>query len=139
MSSSRDPLRLVHLAEEHGVGWMFARALQKEIFAGNGDAFGHDAPSRLGAELGVPVAEIDTTLAGDGYTENLRIDREEARMLGARGIPFTVFGGAVVLQGGAAVPDYLEAIERAVQVIDGERGPGADGPAVVDGIQCAAR
>jgi predicted DsbA family dithiol-disulfide isomerase len=138
MSSSRDPLRLVHLAKEHGVGWQFVRALQAEIFAGNLDAFGHEALSRLGVDLGVPAEAISRTLAGDGYADRLQVDRDAARRLGARGVPFTVFGGEVVVQGGAGVREYREAIERAVDALDGG-GSSASGPAVVDGVQCAVR
>ncbi|MCT2582925.1 DsbA family oxidoreductase [Actinophytocola gossypii] len=130
MSSSRDPLRLVHLAKEHCVGWRFARAVQREIFSGNAEAFGHETLTRLGVDLGIPAAAISGTLAGDGYADQLKVDREEARRLGARGVPFTVFGDQVVVQGGSTVPDYIAAIERSSH---------AARPAVVDGIQCAVR
>jgi predicted DsbA family dithiol-disulfide isomerase len=141
MSSSRDPLRLVHLAKEHGVGWRFARAVQAEIFAGNADAFDHRTLSRLGVGLGIPAEAISGTLAGDGYADRLQVDREAARRMGARGVPFTVFGGEVVVQGGSAVRDYLAAIERAVHALDGVAvgRSSADGPEMVDGVQCAAR
>ncbi len=138
MSSSRDPLRLVHLAKEHGVGWQFARAVQAQIFAGNADAFDHRTLSRLGVDLGVPAEAISDTLAGDGYADRLQVDREAARRLGARGVPFTVFGDEVVVQGGSPVRDYLGAIERAVHALDGGRSA-AGGPEMVDGVQCAVR
>jgi len=141
MSSSRDPLRLVHLAKDHGVGWQFARAVQAEIFAGNADAFDHATLSRLGVDLGIPAEAISGTLAGDGYADRLQVDREAARRLGARGVPFTVFGGEVVVQGGSSVRDYAGAIERAVHALDGVVGgrSSTGGPEVVDGIQCAVR
>jgi predicted DsbA family dithiol-disulfide isomerase len=138
MSSSRTPLRLVHLANEHGVGWRFVRAVQAEIFAGNADAFDHKTLSRLGVGLGIPAEAIGATLAGDGYADRLQADREEARRLGARGVPFTVFGGEVVVQGGSSTLDYLGAIERAVHALDAGRSS-TDGPETVDGIQCAVR
>jgi predicted DsbA family dithiol-disulfide isomerase len=138
MSSSRDPLRLVHLAKEHGVGWRFARAVQTEIFAGNAGAFDHETLSRLGVDLGISAEAISSTLAGDGYADQLRVDREAAQRLGARGVPFTVFGDEVVVQGGSAVRDYVGAIERAVHALDGGRSS-TTGPETVDGIQCAVR
>jgi predicted DsbA family dithiol-disulfide isomerase len=138
MSASRNPLRLVHLANEHGVGWRFVRAVQAEIFAGNADAFDHKTLSRLGVGLGIPAEAIGATLAGDGYADRLQADREEARRLGARGVPFTVFGGEVVVQGGSSTLDYLGAIERAVHALDAGRSS-TDGPETVDGIQCAVR
>jgi predicted DsbA family dithiol-disulfide isomerase len=141
MSSSRDPLRLVHLAKEHGVGWQFARAVQAQIFAGNADVFDHGTLARLGVDLGVPAEAISDTLAGDGYADRLQVDREAAQRLGARGVPFTVFGDEVVVQGGSPVRDYLGAIERAVQALDGVGGgrSAADGPEMMDGVQCAVR
>jgi predicted DsbA family dithiol-disulfide isomerase len=138
MSSSCDPLRLVHLANEHGVGWQFARAVQTEIFAGNADAFDHETLSRLGVDLGISAEAISSTLAGDGYADQLEVDRESARRLGARGVPFTVFGDEVVVQGGSDVRDYIGAIERAAHALDGGRST-TDGPEMVDGIQCAVR
>ncbi|SCF00256.1 Predicted dithiol-disulfide isomerase, DsbA family [Micromonospora carbonacea] len=138
MSSSRDPLRLVHLANEYGVGWRFVRAVQDEIFTGNTDAFDHATLSRLGTGFGIPADLISSTLAGDGYADRLLADREQARRLGARGVPFVVFGGEVVMQGGSTTSDYLGAIERAMRVL-GAEGSSAHGPTIVDGVQCLAR
>jgi predicted DsbA family dithiol-disulfide isomerase len=137
MSSSRAPLRLVHLAEERGVGWAFARAVQAEIFTGNAHAFDHDTLVRLGGELGIPGDLVRGTLAGEAFADRLATDRDDALRLGVRGVPFIRFGDATAVAGGASTADYLAAIERAMLTVDG--GAPASTPDVVAGIQCAVR
>ena len=76
MSNTFDMLRLVHLGNEHGVGWRYMRAMQNELFGGNPDAFEPGTLIRLGEALGIPADEIRDVLATDRFADAVR---EESR------------------------------------------------------------
>jgi predicted DsbA family dithiol-disulfide isomerase len=108
-----DMLRLIQLANEHGVGWDYLRAMQTEVFSGYDDAFEHDTLVRLGEKLGIPVAEIRDVLATDRYAEAVRADHDQAVSLGANGVPFTVLGKRLGIPGAFSVEQYGAAIRQA--------------------------
>ena len=87
MRSTFDMLRLVHLGNEHGVGWQYMRAMQDELFSGNAAVFEHDTLVRLGKELGIPEDEIRDVSATDRFADAVRADHDAAINLGARGVP----------------------------------------------------
>ncbi|WP_335988340.1 DsbA family oxidoreductase [Glycomyces sp. MUSA5-2] len=117
--STFDMLRLVQLGTEHGVGWEYMRAMQTELYGGNPDAFGNDTLTRLGRELGIPVAEIRSVLATDRYSEAVRSDHTAATALGATGVPFTVLGQRLAIPGAVSAHQYTTAIDQAWNLING--------------------
>jgi predicted DsbA family dithiol-disulfide isomerase len=118
-SNTFDMLRLIHLANEYGVGWDFLRAMQTEVFSGNDDAFEHDTLRRLGENLGIPAAEIGDVLATDRYADAVRADRDQAVRMGATGVPFTVLGERLGIPGATSVEQYGVAIEQAWEQVNG--------------------
>lgn len=118
-SSTLDMLRLVHLGNEHGVGWQYMWAMQKELFGGNPDAFEHSTLIRLGEELGIPTEEIREVLTTDRFADDVRNDHNTAINLGARGVPFTVLGNRFGIPGATTTEQYAQAIAQAWEQVNG--------------------
>lgn len=118
-SSTLDMLRLVHLGNEHGVGWDYMAAMQAELFGGNPDAFAHSTLTRLGEELGIPSDEIHDVLATDRFADDVRHDHNTAIQLGARGVPFTVLGNRVAIPGATTTEQYARVIAQAWEDLHG--------------------
>ena len=114
-----DLLRLVHLGNDHGVGWDYLRAMQVEVFSGNPDAYEPHTLIRLGESLGVPAAEIRDVLATDRYGAAVRADQDAAVAMGARGVPFTVLGERLGIPGAVSVRQYAAAIKQAWAQVNG--------------------
>ena len=121
VGNTLDALRLVHLAEEYGVGWELLRAIQLESFSNEPAAYEHDGLTQLAVGVGVPEAEAREVLASDRYAEAVRTDHERALDLGATGVPFVVLGGAGAgIPGAVTTEQYGRAIDRAWERLHGE-------------------
>lgn len=119
MRSTFDMLRLVHLGNEHGVGWQYMRAMQDELFSGNAAVFEHDTLVRLGKELGIPEDEIRDVLATDRFADAVRADHDAAINLGARGVPFTVLANRVGIPGATSTEQYAQVIAQVWEQVNG--------------------
>lgn len=108
-----DHLRVVKLAESHGAGWRVMKAMQRELFGGNPDAFSHETAVRIATEAGVPEDEVRDVLASDRYADEVRSDQAEAQALGARGVPFTVLDRRLGIPGAVPTETYGQAISQA--------------------------
>ncbi|WP_416981481.1 DsbA family oxidoreductase [Streptomyces sp. T028] len=114
-----DMLRLVHLGNEHGVGWQYMAAMHAELFgSGNADTFEHETLIRLGEGLGIPGDEIRDVLATHRYAAAVRADHAAAVALGARGVPFTVLGNRLGIPGTAGIRQYTDAIDQAWELVN---------------------
>ncbi|MEN5072493.1 DsbA family oxidoreductase [Isoptericola cucumis] len=107
-----DLLRLIHLGNEHGVGFEYLRAMQARVFTGEADAFEVATLVRLGADLGIPEDEIVDVLASDRYAEEVQADHRVAEELGARGLPFTVVGNRVGIPGTISTEQFRTIIDE---------------------------
>ena len=120
VSNTFDMLRLVHLGNEHGVGWRYMRAMQNELFGGNPDAFEPGTLIRLGEALGIPADEIRDVLATDRFADAVREDHDTAIALGARGVPFTVLAGRFGIPGATTTEQFAQVIWHVWEQIDAE-------------------
>ena len=118
VQNTLDLLRLVHLGNEHGVGWQYMTAMQAALFGGEDGAFAHDTLVRLGTGIGIPESEIRDVLATDRYADAVRAEHEEAIALGARGVPFTVLGRRIGIPGAVPTEAYGQAIVHAWEQVD---------------------
>jgi predicted DsbA family dithiol-disulfide isomerase len=111
--STFDAHRLVHLGEAHGRQDAMKERLLRAHFA-EGELVSDPAVlSRLGAEVGLPVDEIDALLAGDRYAAEVRDDERTAAALGIHAVPFFVADRAFGASG-AQPPEVLgEFLRRA--------------------------
>lgn len=108
-----DVHRVLHLANDQGVGTAFFTDLQTEYFAGRADPF--DAAQLVGAAArhGIPEADTRRVLATQAYTEAVHADQAQARSLGVSGVPFAVFGGRLAVAGAQSVDGYADVLARA--------------------------
>lgn len=118
VQNTLDLLRLVHLGNEHGVGWQYMTAMQAALFGGADGAFDPEALVRLGTGLGIPEDEIRDVLATDRYADAVRAEHEEAIALGARGVPFTVLARRIGIPGAVPTEAYGQAIAQAWEHVD---------------------
>jgi len=112
-------LRLVQLGNAHGVGWEVMRDLQAEVFSANPAAYAPATLTRVAEKLGIPAEEIREVLDSDKYADVVRADHEQAVRLGARGVPFTVLGERLGIPGAVETRQFLAAIDRAWEQING--------------------
>lgn len=67
---------------------------------------------RLATEAGVPEDEAIRVLAGAEFTTEVRADEEEARSIGARGVPFFVFDRRFGVSGAQPLEVFQDALRR---------------------------
>lgn len=119
ISSTFDMLRLVHLGNEHGLGWQYMWAMQAELFGGNPDAFEQSTLILLGENLGIPTDEIRDVLTTDRFSDDVQNDHNAAINLGARGVPFTVLANRVGIPGATTTEQYGQAIAQVWEQLNG--------------------
>jgi predicted DsbA family dithiol-disulfide isomerase len=114
-----DAHRLLHLAGAGGFGVQGAQgALKERLLRGyftEGRAIGEaDALVALAVDAGLDEAEARGTLAEpSAYADDVREDEAAASALGARGVPFFVFGRRYAVSGAQATDLFAEVLERA--------------------------
>jgi predicted DsbA family dithiol-disulfide isomerase len=98
-----DVHRLLHFAEEEGMGFEFFSLVQDRFFAGALNPF--DAGELTAAAVSVGMAEerVREILASEEYADAVRADREEGLALGVQGVPFTVFDRRLATAGAQSV------------------------------------
>jgi predicted DsbA family dithiol-disulfide isomerase len=82
-----DGHRLVHLANEHGLGDQMKERLLRAYFSEGELISDHDSLLALGLEVGLPEDELRDLLAGDRFTEEVRADERTALELGITAVP----------------------------------------------------
>ncbi len=108
-----DAHRLLHLAAAHGRADELKERLMRAHFT-DGDPVGDAAVlTRLATDAGLPAAEVDEVLAGDGYADAVRADERQARALGATAVPFYVIDETYGVAGAQPPEVFLNVLERA--------------------------
>ncbi len=101
-----DGHRLVHLANEHGLGDQMKERLLHAYFSEGELISDHDSLLSLGVEVGLPEAEVRELLAGDRFAEEVRDDERTALELGITAVPTFVVDRARGISG-AQSPELL--------------------------------
>jgi predicted DsbA family dithiol-disulfide isomerase len=122
-----DAHRLLHRADRHGLRPELEQRLFRAYFT-EGEAVGdHDTLRRLAADVGLPAAEVDDVLAGDGHVADVGSDEDEARRRGITGVPFFLFDDDLGLPG-AQDPDRMARVLRTVWADRHLAAPGGEDP-----------
>ncbi|MEI9907184.1 MAG: DsbA family oxidoreductase [Actinomycetota bacterium] len=113
--------RIMHLAKSYGVSVEVFDTLQKEYFAGISNPYAEETMVRICLAAGIPEEEVKDVLAGERFTEEVRIDEKYGHGIGITGVPFTVFDKKYGASGALSVEAYADAIstvvsERALQL-----------------------
>jgi predicted DsbA family dithiol-disulfide isomerase len=82
-----DGHRVVHLADEHGLGDQMKERLLRAYFSEGELISDHDSLLALGLEVGLPENELRELLAGDRFAEEVRDDERTALELGITAVP----------------------------------------------------
>jgi predicted DsbA family dithiol-disulfide isomerase len=112
-ANSFDAHRVIHLAAEHGLANEMLGVVQRELFSGHANVYGHAFLADAAAGLGIPRARAEEVLASDEFADAVHEDQAEAGRLGVTGVPFVVVGGRYGIPGAIAVSGYTQTIERA--------------------------
>jgi predicted DsbA family dithiol-disulfide isomerase len=137
-SNTADAHRLVHLAADRGIQGAVKERLLRAYFTENEPVGDRDTLVRLAAEAGLDPAEAAAVLDGDAYADRVRADEDEARALGATGVPFFVVDRRYGVSGAQPADQLLAVLERAWSersplTLVGPGGPAADEACGPDG------
>ena len=111
-----DAHRLLHLAADLGIGDAAKERLLRAHFTEGADLSDHQTLTRLLGEAG----------RGDADPERVRADIEQARRLGANGVPFFVIDRKYGISGAQPAETFLQALRTAYA---GEAAPPRTGAA----------
>ncbi|MEU0946280.1 DsbA family oxidoreductase [Streptomyces canus] len=115
--------RVMHFAEQSGKGLEFFSRIQDRFFSGEINPYDADTMVEIARSLGLDGDRVREVLAGDEFADDVRADVSEGAALGARGVPFTVFGRRIAASGAQSVAAYGQALDQAVEALASEELP----------------
>lgn len=113
VANSFDAHRLIHMAQQHGLGDAAKEALLKAYFTEGRDTADHATLIELGTSIGLDAAQTTQMLASDQFAEAVDRDIYEARQVGVRGVPFFVLNRKYAVSGAQQPETFLGALETA--------------------------
>jgi len=114
-----DAHRLLHLAAELGVGDAAKERMLRAHFTEGADLASTDTLVALMQDVGVDPEKTRQTLVSGEYGDAVREDMEEARALGANGVPFFVIDRRYGISGAQPAEAFLHAL-RTAHAAEGE-------------------
>ena len=108
-----DAHRVLHLAADAGLAGEVKERLLHAHFTEGADLSDHETLARLAGEAGVPPGRVRAMLATDEYADAVRADSDEARALGANGVPFFVIDRKYGISGAQPAEVFLQALQQA--------------------------
>ncbi|WP_199191527.1 DsbA family oxidoreductase [Amycolatopsis sp. CA-126428] len=112
MGNTVDGHRLVHLAEERGVADAVIDRFYRAHFTERRSLFDHDSLVELAAEAGLDADEARAVLESDAYEAEVAADGEQARALGASGVPFFVIEERYGVSGAQSPEVFAQVLRR---------------------------
>ncbi|WP_310968468.1 MULTISPECIES: DsbA family oxidoreductase [unclassified Amycolatopsis] len=113
MGNTVDGHRLVHFAAERGLADAVVDRFYAAHFTERRSLFDHDSLVSLAVEAGLDEAEARAVLESDAYEAEVASDGEQARALGASGVPFFVIDQRYGVAG-AQSPEVFAQVLRQV-------------------------
>lgn len=110
--STFDGHRVVHLAAEHGLQDAMKERLLRAYFSEGELVADHAALLRLTGEVGVPEAEVRSTLSGERFAAEVRDDELTARWLGITAVPTFVIDRRLGASGAQPPEQLLELLRE---------------------------
>ena len=108
-----DAHRVLHLAHDRGRQDEVIERLYRAYFTEKRSLFDTGSLVALAAEAGLDRDEVRRVLAGTEYADAVARDIEEARRLGANGVPFFVIDQRYGISGAQPVDVFSDALARA--------------------------
>lgn len=116
VANTFDVHRVLHLANERGVGEAFFTDVQSEYFAGRLDPVDLADLVAAATRHGIPESDTRRVLASDDYADAVRADQAQARALGITGVPFAVFDGRLAVAGAQSADEYRRVLAELVGI-----------------------
>ncbi len=120
-ANTRDAHRVIHFAQENGLGNQMKDRLMRGQFTEGAIVDDADQLVAMAAEVGLHADEVREMLATDAYDDAVQADIDEAAALGATGVPFFVFDRAFAVSGAQPVETFVEALRRSTERGSAER------------------
>lgn len=111
-ANTRDAHRVIHFAQERGLGNEMKDRLMRAQFTEGAIVDDFDVLAGLASEVGLEADEMRAMLATDRYDAAVQADIDEAAALGATGVPFFVFDRAFAVSGAQPVRTFVDALRR---------------------------
>ncbi|MDA2814772.1 DsbA family oxidoreductase [Nocardiopsis sp. RSe5-2] len=108
-----DAHRLLHLARERGRQREAVDTLFRANFGEGADVFGREALVGLAEKAGLDADEARRVLEEGRYADHVKADVEQARALGATGVPFFVIDERYGVSGAQPADVFTRVLEKA--------------------------
>jgi predicted DsbA family dithiol-disulfide isomerase len=108
-----DAHRVLHLAHHRGRQDQAIERMYRAYFTEKRSLFDHDSLVDLAGDAGLDRDEVRRMLAGNEYADGVQRDLEEARALGATGVPFFVIDQRYGVSGAQSPDVFSQALARA--------------------------
>ena len=124
--------RLIHFAQEHGLGNILKERLLKAHFSEGVDVNDTNTLVNLAAEVGMDKKEIQEMLHSDRFTYEVSQDIQEGVNLGLRGVPFFVFNQKFGIAGAQPLEMFEQTLRQAYEdaktviIMNDNEGPSCD-------------
>ena len=116
IGNTRRAHEVVHAAIAEGRGEAMLERLYRAYFTEGRSVFDAGSLVALAGEVGLDEAELRASLDAGRYAPAVAADNQEARALGARGVPFFVIDRRFGVSGAQPVEVFLDALIRASDV-----------------------
>lgn len=113
MGNTVDAHQLVHLGAEHGIADAVMERLYRAYFTEGRSLFDHDSLVELAADAGLDADEARRVLTEGTYAAAVEADGQQARALGANGVPFFVLDERYGVSGAQPTELFAQALDRA--------------------------
>ena len=110
LGNTFDIHRVLHLGRAQGFQHALLDAIYHAYFAEAQPVFDPDTLATVAATAGLDPADVQQTLAGDDFADEVRGDERQARELQISGVPFFMFGGQLGVSGAQPVATFTEAL-----------------------------
>ena len=113
VANSFDAHRLIHLAQEHGLGDAMKETLLRAYFIEGRDTAARATLLELGTSVGLDADAVAQLLDSDQFADAVHRDISESRQVGVRGVPFFVVNRKYAISGAQQPETFLGALETA--------------------------
>lgn len=124
--------RLIHFAQEHGLGNILKERLLKAHFSEGADVNDTNILVNLATEVGMDKKEVQEMLHSDRFTYEVSQDIQEGVNLGLRGVPFFVFNQKFGIAGAQPLEMFEQTLRQAYEdaktviIMNDNEGPSCD-------------
>jgi predicted DsbA family dithiol-disulfide isomerase len=108
-----DAHRVLHLAAARDRQDIAVERFFRAHFTEQRSIFDRDSLTTISAESGLDAEEVRDVLGRGTYADEVRADNEQARALGASGVPFFVLDGRYAVSGAQTPEVFAQALLRA--------------------------